>query len=97
MLHHLPSDGGNGKHRPSFPLTIDIKVIIEKLHPEEFSAAYLRTIFSQLKIPNTNWRSKLSSEGRYISYTIEIILSSDELMKKLYSELGTIPGIKLAL
>lgn len=99
-MKNLPlykTNGHNGHQKLKFPLTFDIKVIVETLHPEEQSRAHLRAIFSRLGISSANWRSKLSAEGRYVSFTIEIVLTSEELMKNLYAELKTLPGIKLAL
>ncbi|HOG66534.1 MAG TPA: DUF493 family protein [Bacteroidales bacterium] len=89
--------GGNGHNKLVFPVTFDIKIIIESIHPIEQSNAYLRAIFSQLRIPNSNWRTMHSAEGKYVSFTIQVDLKDNDLMQKLYSELKTIPGIKLAL
>ena len=91
------SNGSNGHGKLHFPLTFDLKVILETLHPEQQMQAYLRAILSRLEIPNAKWRSKLSAEGKYISITIEIVLKNEELMKELYAELKSVPGIKLAL
>ncbi|MBE0639853.1 MAG: DUF493 domain-containing protein [Bacteroidales bacterium] len=96
-FHVHRSPGSNGHSKPGFPLVFDLKVIVDNQHPEEYSRAHLRTLFSQLEIPNTNWRSRLSAEGKYISFTIEVFVKTDEMMKKLYADLKTLPGIKLAL
>lgn len=94
-LHNLK--GSNGNSKLAFPQVLDIKVILDKTASEEQSRAHLKTLLVQLDIPNTNWRTRQSAAGNYISFTIEIILKSDEARKQLYSSLKTLPGIKLAL
>ncbi len=95
QLHNLKSSNGNSKL--AFPQVLDIKVILDKTASEEQSRAHLKTLLAQLSIPNTNWRTRQSAAGNYISFTIEIILKSDEARKELYTSLKTLPGIKLAL
>lgn len=95
QLHNLHN--GNGKNRLIFPQIMDIKVIVDNQHPEQQSRAHLKTLLSQLEIPNTNWRSRKSTGGNYISYTVKITLNSETTMKKMYADLKTLPGIRMAL
>jgi len=95
--HLYNLSGSNGHSKPEFPLTFDLKVILENYYSEEQMQAHLRLIFSRLGIPNAEWRSRLSTGGKYISFTIEITLKDETIMKNLYSVLKTLPGVKLAL
>jgi putative lipoic acid-binding regulatory protein len=95
QFHNVGGNNGNG--HLIFPQVIDVKAIFVNQSSEQQSQAHLKALLSRLEIPNTNWRSRESAAGNYISFTIQVILKSEDLMKKLYSELKSLPGIKLAL
>jgi len=94
-LQNVP--GGNGNSKVSYPVVFDLKVIVDSQQTVEQSKAHLMTVLSQNGVPSGNFRSRESSGGKYISLTLEVVMNSEETMKKVYFDLNTLPGIKLAL
>jgi putative lipoic acid-binding regulatory protein len=94
-LQNVP--GGKGNAKVSYPVVFDLKVIVDSQQPVEQSKAHLMTVLSQNGVPSGNFRLRESSGGKYISLTLEVVMNSEETMKKVYIDLNTLPGIKLAL
>lgn len=94
-LKNVP--GSNGNSKVSYPVVFDLKVIVDNQNALEDSKAHLLTVLSQNGVPSGNFRSRESSGGKYISITVEVVMNSEETMKKVYIDLNTLPGIKLAL
>ncbi|RLD35659.1 MAG: hypothetical protein DRI74_10470 [Bacteroidetes bacterium] len=80
-----------------FPVNFDLKVIMHTQPDPQMSIAELESLLVVLKIPFKNWRHKPSAKGTYTSFTVNIDLVSDALMKKLYVDLRTVPGFKMAI
>lgn len=81
----------------NYPVTFDLKAIIEASIPMEESIRSMEKIFKTNGVPFSNWRQKESSGGKYISYTVSIDIASQQLLEKVYKELKTVPGLKFAL
>ena len=80
-----------------FPVEYTLKIIMEKNRSEQDDRKDLEIIFIRLKIPFSQWRSRQSGKGRYISYSVVINLDSKVMMDSLYQDIQTLPGIKYAL
>ena len=80
-----------------FPVNFDLKIIMHTQSDPQVSIAELESLLIVLKIPFKNWRHKPSTKGTYTSFTVNIDLISDELMKKLYVDLRTVQGFKMAI
>ena len=65
--------------------------------PEGNSRANLLKLFQQLKISNSEWRSRLSGKGKYISISVLITIENQPILKDLYSKLRDVPGMKMAI
>jgi putative lipoic acid-binding regulatory protein len=96
--------GGNGrscrlfgKEAVTYPVSFDLKAIIDAGFSESSSKTRMEGIMDGLGVRFTNWRIKKSSAGRYNSYTILVDIESREMLNKLYEELKTVPGLKFAL
>jgi len=86
-----------GRQKVNYPVNFDLKAIIEsKIRPED-SIANMETLFRKFNIPFAGWRTKPSSAGKYISYTVSVEIRSHELLEQLYRELKKVPGLKFAL
>ena len=81
----------------NYPVSFDLKAIIDASIPMEESIRAMEKIFTANKVPFANWRQKESSGGKYISYTVSIDMASQQLLEKVYSELKSVPGLKFAL
>jgi putative lipoic acid-binding regulatory protein len=98
--------GGNGRGKScnlfcgesvNYPVSFDLKVIIEtSIHADE-SQKNLETLLKKLKVPFSNWRRRSSSGGKYISFTVSVDIDSAELLEKVYTALKEIPGVKFAI
>lgn len=93
----IQKNGFAKEDKIKFPVDFDLKVIMFTQPNPQTSIAELELLLVQLKIPFKNWRHKPSGKGTYTSFTVSIHLESQELMTKLYSDLRTVPGVKMAL
>lgn len=80
-----------------FPVTYEIKVIVDATIAESTTKSEFEEIVKKLNIPSNGWRKKLSSKGTYISYTSNVVLKNETLMNSLYSDLKGITGLKMAI
>lgn len=84
------------KSELKFPVTYDLKVIMESGNDEENQAA-IKKVLDDLKIPNSNWDIKDSSLGNYKRYSVKIIVISKKRMEELYNVMPKIPKVKNVL
>jgi putative lipoic acid-binding regulatory protein len=96
--------GGNGrscnlfgKTEIDYPVSFDLKVIMNMTRPVSEQTKYLEDVFSSLHIPNSSWRNKSSKQGNYMSHTIHVTIMNQSILEELYSKLKSNPEIKFAL
>lgn len=97
----------NMKPKMEFPVSFDLKVIMEmKSKPGENeeppvileeNRKTLLCILNGLSIPHQEWRTRFSSERNYVSFSVGIILESQEKMDRLYEEMRKVPSIRFAV
>ena len=87
----------NKNERISFPVDFDLKVIMDATIPEDTNAANIADLLQRLEIRNTFRKKMLSEKGRYMSFTFHVTIETYEMLKALYNELRTLPGIKFAV
>ena len=102
----MVNPGGNGDGRVcntfnrqsvNYPVKFDLKAIIESSIEKEESMKNIEKVLKKIKIPFENWRTKSSSGGKYISYTVSVDINSQDMLEKLYAEIKQVPGFKFAI
>ena len=102
----MENPGGNGggkacnlfgRESVNYPVKFDLKAIIEASIDKETSIGNIEKVFIKFSIPHENWRTKPSSGGKYVSYTVSIKIRSQKELEDVYTELKKIPGLKFAL
>lgn len=97
---------GNGKLKTmadmkgktiEFPVTFELKAVMQGTVPDEESKKRLVAVFNNLKIKHDYRSKKTSSKGTYNSFTFEVTLSSKKRMDQLYADLKNVEGLKIAL
>jgi len=89
--------GSAGGKDLKFPVSFDLKVFMDATIPDETNKSELAGRLFHLEIPFSHWEKRLSSGGKYICFTVSVTVDDEPTFKKLYNELKTIPGIKLAI
>lgn len=95
MQFHQNPFGRNEKIQ--FPVNYDLKIILIANTKHKENMASMELVLKKLGVSFLNWRHKDSGKGKYTSYTVHVRITSEELMKKLYTELRTVPGFKMAI
>jgi putative lipoic acid-binding regulatory protein len=99
-------DGGNGNGRMcnlfgretvNYPVRFDLKAIVKASIKKQESINNIEYLLNKHKVPFENWRSKPSSGGKYISFTVNVEIRSQQILEKLYADLKKVPGLKFAL
>ncbi|MDT8392975.1 MAG: DUF493 domain-containing protein [Bacteroidales bacterium] len=86
-----------GKQSVNYPVKFDLKaIIVASIKPED-SIEAMEKIFIDFRVPFSNWRQKASSGGKYISYTVSVVIASQQTLEDVYKRLKTIKGLKFAL
>lgn len=80
-----------------FPIDYNIKIIMDATISDEENAKVLKDVFNKLEIPNKNWKNRLSKNGSYISFTVELHLKDKKQFNQLYDELKKNKSIKWAV
>jgi len=80
-----------------FPVTFDLKAVLNASNPDDVNMGNLSLVFSKLKVSNTYLGNKKSSKGTYVSYNYKVTLENKPQLETLYSDLRNVPGLKFAL
>jgi putative lipoic acid-binding regulatory protein len=72
-------------------------VILDNKGDKKVLQEAISVVLNRNKVSFSNWRSKLSSNDKYISFTVNVNIHSHDQMTSLYEGLKAIDGIKLAL
>jgi len=94
MLDFNCADNRESLH---FPVNYDLKVIMVSHGNDEKNRSKVKAILERLSIPNSDWRSKKSSKGNYISISINVTINSRYVFDSLYADLRKLEGIKFAI
>jgi putative lipoic acid-binding regulatory protein len=81
----------------SFPVTFNLKIIMDATIPEQQNIKSIEEVLDGLEIPNKSMGRRLSSSGRYMSFTYEVMIQEHPVLKALYEKLKSLPGIKFAV
>lgn len=103
-LKNLHLNGKNGssnglpnKDKITFPVTYELKVVLELSRPKNELKNELESLFQRYKIPYSYLSEKLSSKGKYTSLSYKITLIDEPQMKTLYAGLEEIKEVKFAV
>ncbi len=97
---------GNGKElfedlfrneQLKFPVNFHLKVILDATIPDHVNRKEVEKVLDDLQIRHNSWKDKLSQQGRYISFTVNVDIVSSEQLHEMYDRLKDIPGVKFAL
>ncbi len=80
-----------------FPVTFDLKAVISASISDKENKINLSNVFNALEVKNSYIGNKKSSKGTYVSYNYKVTLLNKTQLEKLYSDLKSVPGLKLAL
>jgi len=94
---NIPTNPFGNNEKIKFPVNYDLKIIMLANNRHADNQAMIEQLFVQLGITFLNWRHKDSVKGKYTSYTVHIRVQNEMMMKRLYLELKTIPGVKMAI
>jgi len=99
---HLNGKNGSSKALPQkdkiiFPVSYELKVILELSRPKNELRNELESLFSRHSIPFTFLSEKPSSKGNYTSLRYKVTLIDEPQMKALYAGLEGIKEIKFAV
>ena len=102
----MEKPGGNGEDKTcnlfnresvNYPVKFDLKAIIEATIEKEKSIKNIEKVLKKYNLPYENWRTRPSSGGKYLSYTVSIEIQSKQELDEVYADLKKIPGLKFAL
>ncbi|MBN2658647.1 MAG: DUF493 domain-containing protein [Spirochaetales bacterium] len=80
-----------------FPLSFTIKVFVENVLTDKENKKNIEAVLLSENIKGSGWSSKLSKEGKYLSYSVEVDIEDKKQMDRLYGKLKDIPYIKYAI
>lgn len=80
-----------------FPVSYDLKVFMDATIPDDKNKNEVASRLYHLEIPFSHWAKRLSSKGKYVCFTVSVTVNDDDTFKKLYRELRSIPGLRLAI
>ncbi len=80
-----------------FPLEFTLKIIVENVLTDKENKNNIKTVLESENINGKDWSSKLSKEGKYLSYRVKVTISDKVQMDSLYAKIKSIPHIKYAI
>jgi putative lipoic acid-binding regulatory protein len=85
------------KETLDFPQSFTIKIIVENILTDRENRENIEKILLSEDITGSNWSTKLSKEGKYLSYNVGVIVNDKEQMDRLYGKMKDLPAIKYAI
>jgi putative lipoic acid-binding regulatory protein len=92
-----PRQSSFGRTKVDFPVTYDLKVFMDATVPDKINKNNLARVLYELEVPFSHWNKRLSSEGKYISFSVSITVNNKTIFTRLYKELKELPGVKYAI
>lgn len=80
-----------------FPVSYEMRIIMETVENDEINIEAIRAVLEDLRIPHRDWKHRRSSEEKYTSYSVKVMVRSHDTLKNLYAGLNKIPGVKHAI
>lgn len=80
-----------------FPVSFDLKVIMNCDKALELNESILRTILTRLSIPHEKWSHRFSSGNKFVSFSVNVTLDQRETMDNLYAELRSETSVRWAM
>jgi len=80
-----------------FPQSFTIKIIVENVLTDKENKKNIEAVLMSENIKGTDWSSKLSKEGKYLSYNVGVTVAEKSQMDRLYGKIKDIPNIKYAI
>lgn len=80
-----------------FPQSFTIKIIVENVLTDKENRKNIEAVLLSESINGTDWSSKLSKEGKFLSYGIAVQIQDKSQMNRLYGKIKNIPHIKYAI
>lgn len=98
-IHYSNNPFGKGKDKTEveFPVTYDLKVILDTNEKIEIQQRNLELVLEDAEVNFDFVKSKHSTRGNFVSLTMNITLNDLNQMGYLYHRLKLLPGIKFAI
>lgn len=80
-----------------FPVSFDLKVIMEKGGDSVDTRTILEKILVRNEIPASDWDVKTKPESRYVRYSVSVTLQTRDRMDSLYRDLAEEPRVRSAI
>ena len=106
MNGHFPNGSENKKSQLPlsmqgktlrFPVNFPLKAMMDATIDDDVNKARLVDVFQQLEIKYLYSDKKISSKGKYVSFTYKIKVMNKTQFDQLYTLLHRIEGLKYAL
>ncbi|MCF8365808.1 MAG: DUF493 domain-containing protein [Bacteroidales bacterium] len=92
-----PFEENGRKAVVEFPVTYDLKVILDADKEVEIQQRNLELVLEDAEVSFDFVKSKHSRKGNFVSLTMKITLHDKDQMGYLYHRLKLLPGIKFAV
>lgn len=96
-LTNLPSDKNGQVPEIEYPVSFNLKVILDTNETLEIQQRNIELVLEDVGVEFNFVRTKQSSKGSFVSYTINVRLDNKQQMDNLYTRLKLLPGIKFAV
>jgi len=81
----------------TFPITFPLKAMMDAAIDDDVNRERLVDVFKILKISYAYTSKKISTKGKYVSFTYEITVINKAQFEKLYLLLRKVEGLKFAI
>ncbi len=81
----------------SYPTKINLKVIMNNTFPDVVNRTHIGRAIEEAGLNYNEIIVNHSKKKNYFSYTILIVIQSEELMDQLYKKIRSVPGFLMAI
>ena len=80
-----------------FPQSFTIKIIVENILTDRENRKNIEAVLMSENMKGSDWSTKLSKEGKFLSYNVGVTVVDKNQMGRLYGKIKDISHIKYAI
>lgn len=86
-----------GDTEVDYPARVVMKAITHSTYSEEDQRTAIAAVLVSLGLGATDWKKKKSKEGKYVSHSFTVAITSSAQLEKLYGMLNNLNVVKMLL
>ncbi len=86
-----------GKPTLDFPLSFNLKVIMNNNSDLSVLQTQISSHLNSSGVKHSEWKHTLSKKGSYVSFSVQVVLQSLDIMETMYAGFKSMKDVKMVI